>query len=151
MVVLDARTGALKWWHQISPGDWMDQDLVAAPVLYRVGARDFVAIAGKDGQVTAVDRDTHQRVFRTPVTTVQGAPANPPPGGVRICPGYAGGVEWNGPALDRLNDQLIVGSVDICFNVKQAPQRNMPRARSSLVAASSPMVRPLAGSPRSIR
>ena len=118
VLVLDARSGALKWWHQISPGDWMDQDLAAAPVLYRVGARDLLAIAGKDGHVTVVDRDTRRRLFRTPVTTVETIPANPPPQGARMCPGYAGGVEWNGPALDAPNDQLIVGSVDICFNVK---------------------------------
>jgi alcohol dehydrogenase (cytochrome c) len=118
VVVLDARTGALKWWHQVSPGDWMDLDLVAAPVLYRAGVRDFVAIGGKDGFVTVVDRDTRRRVFRTPVTTVETMPKDPPPQGGRMCPGFAGGVEWNGPALDRLNQQLIVGSVDICFNVK---------------------------------
>jgi alcohol dehydrogenase (cytochrome c) len=118
VLVLDARSGALKWWHQISPGDWMDLDLVAAPVLYRIGTRDLVAIAGKDGHVTVVDRDTRRRVFRTPVTTVETIPENPPPQGARMCPGYAGGVEWNGPALDAPNNQLIVGSVDICFNVK---------------------------------
>jgi alcohol dehydrogenase (cytochrome c) len=27
-------------------------------------------------------------------------------------------VEWNGPALDRLNNTLITGSVDVCFLVK---------------------------------
>lgn len=122
VVVLDARTGALRWWHQVSPADWMDLDLVAAPVLYRAdGARDLVAIAGKDGHVTVVDRDTRQVVFRTPVTTVEPVPDKPPREGRRMCPGYAGGVEWNGPALDRLNNQLLVGSVDICFNVKLAP------------------------------
>jgi alcohol dehydrogenase (cytochrome c) len=119
VVVLDARTGALKWWHQVSPGDWMDLDLVAAPLLYRAaGARDFVAIGGKDGHVTVVDRDTHKRVFRTPVTTVATVPDQPSRQGSRMCPGYAGGVEWNGPALDRLNNQLVVGAVDICFIVK---------------------------------
>ncbi len=118
VVVLDARTGALKWWHQVSPADWMDLDLVAAPVLYRAdGARDFLAIGGKDGYLTVVDRDTRKPVFRTPVTTVQPVPEKPSRQGLKMCPGYAGGVEWNGPALDRLNGQLIVGSVDICFNV----------------------------------
>src|SRR5690606_25505874 len=122
VVVLDARTGALKWWHQVSPADWMDLDLVAAPVLYRAdGARDFVAIGGKDGYVTVVDRDTRKPVFRTPVTTVEPVPEKPSRQGLKMCPGYAGGVEWNGPALDRLNGQLIVGAVDICFNVKLAP------------------------------
>jgi mono/diheme cytochrome c family protein len=123
MVVLDAYSGALKWWHQISPGDWMDLDLVAAPMLYRDGGRDLVAISGKDGHVTVVDRASKQRVFRTPVTTVQTMPKDPPPGGARMCPGFAGGVEWNGPALDPLANQLVVGSVDICFNVKPGPPK----------------------------
>jgi alcohol dehydrogenase (cytochrome c) len=118
IVVLDARTGALKWWHQVSPADWMDLDLAAAPMLYRAdGARDFIAIGGKDGYVTVVDRDTRKRVFRTPVTTVAPMPRQPSREGKRMCPGFAGGVEWNGPALDRLHDSLIVGSVDICFIV----------------------------------
>ncbi|HUG74003.1 MAG TPA: PQQ-binding-like beta-propeller repeat protein [Steroidobacteraceae bacterium] len=119
IVVLDARTGALRWWHQVSPADWMDLDLVAAPTLYRAdGARDFMAVAGKDGYLTVVERDTRKVVFRTPVTTVQPTPDKPSRDGLTMCPGFAGGVEWNGAALDRLNNQLIVGAVDICFNVK---------------------------------
>lgn len=130
VVVLDARTGELKWWHQVAPADWMDLDLVAAPMLYRAdGARDFVAIGGKDGYVTVVDRDTRKVVFKTPVTTVRPIPEKPSREGLRMCPGYAGGVEWNGPALDRLNSQLIVGAVDICFNVRlDPPERYVPGA-----------------------
>lgn len=119
IVVLDARTGALKWWYQTTPADWQDRDLVAAPVLYRdAKVRDVLAFGGKDGFVTAVDRDTHQVIFRTPVTTVENAPAAPTKSGVRICPGYAGGVEWNGPTLDRLSNALITGAVDACFIVR---------------------------------
>ena len=119
IVVLDARTGALKWWHQVAAEDWQDLDLVAAPVLYRDSKiRDIVAFGGKDGYVTGVDRDTHQQIFRTPVTTVVQAPKDPTPEGIKTCPGYAGGVEWNGPALDRLNNTLITGAVDVCFLVK---------------------------------
>ncbi|MCC6202472.1 MAG: PQQ-binding-like beta-propeller repeat protein [Gammaproteobacteria bacterium] len=118
VVVLDAFTGKLKWWYQVSPGDWKDMDIAAAPVLYRAArARDLVAIAGKDGYVTVVDRDTRQLVFRTAVTTIADMPARPSREGTRICPGFAGGVEWNGPALDRLNGNLITGAVDICFLV----------------------------------
>jgi alcohol dehydrogenase (cytochrome c) len=121
VVVLDARTGGLNWWHQVAPADWMDLDLTAAPVLYRgAGNRDLMAIGGKDGYVTVVDRETHLRVFRTPVTTVEHIHKMPTPLGSRLCPGYAGGVEWNGPALDRLNNSLIVGAVDVCFTVKLA-------------------------------
>jgi alcohol dehydrogenase (cytochrome c) len=119
VVVLDARTGALKWWHQAASEDWMDLDIVAAPVLYRDSQiRDIVAFGGKDGYITAVDRDSHQLVFRTPVTTIEPAPKTAPREGIRSCPGYAGGVEWNGPTLDRLNNTLITGSVDACFTVK---------------------------------
>ena len=119
IVVLDARTGALHWWHQTAAEDWQDLDLVAAPVLYRASQiRDIVAFGGKDGFVTAVDRDSHDVVFRTPVTTMVPLPRNPTPQGVRACPGYAGGVEWNGPALDPLNNTLVTGSVDACFDVK---------------------------------
>src|SRR6185437_6875362 len=53
-----------------------------------------------------------------PVTTIESAPSMPTTAGVRACPGYAGGVEWNGPALDRLNNTLVTGSVDVCFIVK---------------------------------
>jgi alcohol dehydrogenase (cytochrome c) len=123
IVVLDARTGALKWWHQVAPEDWQDLDLVAPPVLYRDSkVRDIVAFGGKDGYVTGLDRDTHEQIFRTPVTTVVQAPKNPTVEGIKTCPGYAGGVEWNGPALDRLNNTLITGAVDVCFLVKLGAQ-----------------------------
>jgi len=119
IVVLDAATGKLKWWYQVSPEDWQDFDLVAAPVLYRTNTgRDIAAFGSKDGYVTALDRDTHQPIFRTPATTIVQAPKYPTKEGVKSCPGYAGGVEWNGPALDRLNNTLIVGAVDVCFLVK---------------------------------
>lgn len=119
IVSLDARTGALQWWHQVTPGDWQDMDLVAAPVLYRDSrARDLLVFAGKDGFIRGLDRDTHKEVFHTAVTTVENAPSMPTAAGARVCPGYAGGVEWNGPALDRLNNTLVTGSVDVCFIVK---------------------------------
>ncbi len=124
IVALDARTGALKWWYQVTPEDWQDMDLVAAPVLYRDShIRDILAFAGKDGYVTALDRDTRKPIFRTPVTTFEGSHKAATPQGVRICPGYAGGVEWNGPALDRLNNTLVTGSVDACFIVKSGPTK----------------------------
>ena len=118
LVVLDARTGALKWWHQLSANDWMDLDLVAPAVVYRDSqVRDIVAIGGKDGFVTAVDRDSHKVLFHTAVTTVGPTPDAATPAGVNSCPGYAGGVEWNGPALDTANSTLVVGAVDACFKV----------------------------------
>jgi len=37
---------------------------------------------------------------------------------MRVCPGYAGGVEWNGPGLDTDQHTLVTGAVDGCFKVK---------------------------------
>ncbi len=129
IVVLDARTGALKWWHQGTPEDWMDLDMVAPPVLYRIeGARDYLVFGGKDGYVTAVDRDTHAQIFRVPVTTIERMPKMPTKEGARMCPGYAGGVEWNGPAFDRLNRTLVTGAVDSCFMVKLGTTAYAPGA-----------------------
>jgi PQQ-dependent dehydrogenase (methanol/ethanol family) len=127
VVVLDARTGALKWWHQVAPADWQDLDLVAAPLLYRDSRiRDLVVIAGKDGYVTAIDRDTRKVVFRTPVTTVEHIYLKPTPEGSKMCPGYAGGVEWNGPGLDLANKLLVTGAVDVCFMVKLGKTEYVP-------------------------
>ena len=41
-------------------------------------------------------------------------------------PGYAGGVEWNGPALDPANRQLVTGAVDVCFMVKLGETKYVP-------------------------
>jgi alcohol dehydrogenase (cytochrome c) len=131
LVVLDARTGELKWWHQVTPADWKDFDLAAAPVLYRDSKiRDVVAFAGKDGYVVALDRDTRKPLFRTPVTTIEDAHKAATPQGVRVCPGFAGGVEWNGPTLDRLNNTLVTGSVDVCFIIKLGTTQYSPQAIS---------------------
>ena len=107
----------------------MDLDMVAPPVLYRIdGARDYLVFGGKDGYVTAVDRDSHQLLFRVPVTTIERAPKMPSKEGLRMCPGYAGGVEWNGPAYDRLNHSLVTGAVDACFIVKLGKAAYTPGA-----------------------
>src|SRR5258705_7503557 len=112
-VVLDARTGKLKWWYQATPRDGYDYDLGAAPLLYTTAdGESRVAIGSKDGHVQAVNRQTHARVFKTPVTTILNADKRPTVEGVRACPGPSGGVEWNGPALDPDTPTLFVGALD---------------------------------------
>ena len=126
IVVLDARTGALKWWHQATPEDGHDLDLAAPPVLYRSGTRDIVAFAGKDGYVRALDRDTRKPLFKTPITTIKNEGVFATPEGVHICPGFAGGVEWNGPALVPEDKLLITGVVDWCFTITAKPLQYRP-------------------------
>jgi PQQ-dependent dehydrogenase (methanol/ethanol family) len=122
LVVLDAQTGALKWWHQLVPHDGRDLDLAGPPALYRDSKiRDLVAFAGKDGYVQALDRDTRKLLFRVPVTTIENENVPTTPAGIHICPGFGGGVEWNGPALDTLNHTLLTGAVDWCMTLASAP------------------------------
>lgn len=117
LVVLDARTGNVKWWYQAVKNDPWDYDLSSAAVLYpsKSGGRDLVAVAGKDGYLHGLDRTTRKLLFKTAVTTqFKEAPA-PTRQGARHCPGNIGGVQWNGPAYDVALNQLVVGAVDWCF------------------------------------
>ncbi len=115
MVVLDARTGALKWWHQMLSNDGLDLDLAASPMLYwNSRGESMVALGSKDGHLYGVNRETHERVFKTPVTTIKKPDHAPNTKGVHGCPGPVGGVEWNGPAYDQKTKQIVVGSVDWC-------------------------------------
>ncbi len=115
VLVLDALSGALKWWYQLAPNDGLDHDLAAAPVLYRdSNGERRMAAAGKDGYAHIVDRRSHALVAKTAVTTVDEPVPVPTPEGVKGCPGPAGGVEWNGPAYDPKLNRLFVGSLDYC-------------------------------------
>ena len=119
MVVLDARTGAIKWWFQMLPNDGLDLDLAAAPMLYwNSRGEPMVAIGSKDGHLYGVNRETHERKFMTPVTTIKMPDRPPTSQGVHSCPGAAGGVEWNGPAYDQKTKQIVVGAVDWCGVLK---------------------------------
>jgi len=115
MVVLDAATGRMKWYHQLLSNDGQDLDLGASPMLYYNSRGErMVALGSKDGYVYGVNRENQQRVFKTPVTTIKNAGVRANSTGVEICPGPLGGVEWNGPAFDRPNKAIVVGSVDWC-------------------------------------
>ncbi len=122
MVVLDARNGRLQWYYQLDHNDAFDYDLAAAPALFtdRIGHRR-VAVAGKDGYLYIIDRDTHRLASRTAVTTVKPPAGLPTPEGVFACPGADGGVQWNGPAYSPLTNAVYVGAVDWCMTVRSGP------------------------------
>ncbi len=119
LVVLDARTGGLKWWHQMESNDGLDLDLGAAPALYWNSKGDaMVAFGSKDGHLYAVNRESKKRIFKTAVTTIAKPSKAPTAEGVHTCPGPVGGVEWNGPAYDEKTRQLMIGAVDWCAVIK---------------------------------
>src|SRR5215469_1092080 len=114
-LVLDARTGKLRWWYQLEANDDHDHDLAAAPLLFRNSRHEeMMAAAGKDGLLHIVDRASHQARFKVPVTTVDPVRKVVTPEGVTVCPGPAGGVLWNGPAVDPRRMTIFVGANDAC-------------------------------------
>lgn len=129
MVVLDARTGKLQWHFQVTPHDFADYDLTHATPMFdaTIGgkARRLVTTVGKEGLLHVLDRDSHEVLYKVPVTTrlnndisVTEAARR----GVKICPGYIGGVQWNGPAYSPHASMLYVNAVDWCDIVKDPPE-----------------------------
>jgi len=55
LVKLDAKTGKLDWYHQVTPHDIYDWDFQGPPILMKVGGKEIVAAAGKSGIVLAAD------------------------------------------------------------------------------------------------
>jgi alcohol dehydrogenase (cytochrome c) len=120
-VILDARSGALRWWYQLQANDDHDHDLAAAPMLFRNSRQEpMMAAAGKDGLLHIVDRASHQARFKIPVTTVDSPRKAVTTQGARVCPGPAGGVLWNGPAFDPLHMTIFVGADDLCLFLRSA-------------------------------
>ena len=67
LVKLDAKTGKLEWYYQVTPHDVYDWDFQDPPILATIGGRQVAIGAGKSGQVVAVDAQTGKPVWRTPV------------------------------------------------------------------------------------
>jgi len=118
MIVLDARTGKLRWYRQMVPNDSHDWDLTHATPMFDTeinGARRrLIVTTGKDGVLRAVDRDTHGVVYETAVTTRENADTPVITTPTRACPGVLGGTEWNGPAYSPSAGMLYVPAVDWC-------------------------------------
>ncbi len=119
LVALDVRTGKLRWYDQLVPSDFHDWDVTQVSPLIRadVGGQehDLVIVSGKDGLLHALDRQTHTRLYQTPVTTRRDVNKPLTRMGTVACPGVLGGVEWNGPAYDPDTGLLYVPAVDWCF------------------------------------
>jgi PQQ-dependent dehydrogenase (methanol/ethanol family) len=123
VVALDYRTGKLGWYVQQSPHDTHDWDTAAAPILYDLDGRGYMAVATKGGWLFVYDRKTHKLVSRTEVTTHSNEDTPLTLAGVRHCPGIIGGVEWNGPAYLPREKLLYVNAVDWCGTTKLTENR----------------------------
>ncbi len=67
IVKLDAKTGKLDWYYQLTPHDVNDWDLQDPPILVKAGGKDMVIGAGKSGIVIALDRASGKLLWKRPV------------------------------------------------------------------------------------
>lgn len=67
LVKLDAATGRLEWYYQLTPHDIYDWDLQDSPILLDSGGRDMVIVAGKAGIVLSLNPRTGKLLWRRSV------------------------------------------------------------------------------------
>lgn len=67
VVKLDAKTGKLKWYYQLTPHDLYDWDLQGPTILTDVGGKQLLLAAGKSGIVIALDPESGKLVWKRPV------------------------------------------------------------------------------------
>src|SRR5579875_1907604 len=67
IVKLNARTGKLEWYYQLTPHDLYDHDLQDPPILATAGGRQIVLAAGKGGFVLALSAETGKLLWKRAV------------------------------------------------------------------------------------
>ncbi|HEV7400352.1 MAG TPA: PQQ-binding-like beta-propeller repeat protein [Solirubrobacterales bacterium] len=67
LVKLNAKTGKLDWYHQVTPHDLYDWDFQGPPILLKAGGKEIVAAAGKNGIVLAADPKTGKVLWQRAV------------------------------------------------------------------------------------
>jgi outer membrane protein assembly factor BamB len=72
LVKLDATTGKLQWYYQMTPHDLYDRDFQDPPILLNVNGRPAVIEAGKSGFVAAFDSQSGKLLWKRSVGTHNG-------------------------------------------------------------------------------
>jgi outer membrane protein assembly factor BamB len=92
LVALDLDTGALRWYHQVTPHDIFDRDQVHALVATLADGTTVVVSAGKSGVVVGLDPDTGDARWETEVGFHLDDDLTELAGPTTIAPGTYGGV-----------------------------------------------------------
>jgi alcohol dehydrogenase (cytochrome c) len=120
VVALEARTGKLAWYVQQTPHDTRDYDTAAAPAIYDAGNRALMAVASKNGWLYIYDRRSHREIARQELSSHLNDEGPLTGESQRVCPGYLGGAQWNGPAFAPDSSMLFVNSIEWCSNMRLA-------------------------------
>jgi alcohol dehydrogenase (cytochrome c) len=122
VVVIDAVSGKLSSHVQQTPHDTHDYDTAAAPLLFDQDGASRMAVANKGSWLFLYDRaDGNRLVTRQALGRHENDERAPGPEPMRMCPGGAGGAEWNGPAYSPVSRRLYVNAVDWCMTVTRKP------------------------------
>jgi len=132
MLALDADTGQLKWHFQFTPHDLWDYDATQTPILvnetWKGKSRKLLLQANRNAFFYALDRETGEFLFAKPFAQQNWAKEIAPDGkpvgnpdaiptktGVKVCPGWAGGVNWNPPSYSPQTKLFYVNArEDFC-------------------------------------
>lgn len=132
VLALDVNSGKLVWTHQFTPHDVWDYDGVGEMVFADAfpaphGRVNALLHADRNGYLFALDRATGAFLYakpfvRTSWTTgfdTTGVPAINPQAiptyeGVKVCPGAAGGKEWNAMAYSPITRMVFVPAIENC-------------------------------------
>ncbi len=151
VVALDADSGKLKWHYQFTPHDVWDYDgvneMVLVDINYRGRPVKALVHADRNGHFYAIDRATGKFLYARPFVRVDWAkgfdasgrpilnPASiPTVEGATVCPGAAGGKEWNAMAYSPLTRMIYVPAIENCAvfsnNGVKARQQGLPKGPS---------------------
>lgn len=123
VIAVDSAAGKLAWYVQQIPHDIHDWDTVAAPIVYEMDGRRYLAVANKGGWLYIYDQRTRKLLAKSEVSPHVNVDAPLTRTGVYHCPGMFGGVEWNGPAFSPTLQLLYVNSVHLCGTTRLTEYR----------------------------
>jgi alcohol dehydrogenase (cytochrome c) len=112
LLALNATTGKLLWYDQVTPHDVRDQDFELSPIVGSIGKTPVVFGAGKRGLVIAWNAATHKRIWQSSVGVHLNDTGPLPTHRVLICPGLLGGVLT---PMAYSQNTLFVPVVDLCM------------------------------------
>lgn len=112
LLAVDAKTGRLRWYDQVTTHDVRDYDFQLPPILGSIGSTPVVFGAGKGGVVIAWNRTTHARIWQASVGLHRHDTGPLPARRVTICPGLYGGVLT---PMAYAEGRLFVPVVDLCM------------------------------------
>lgn len=135
VIAIDVSNGRMLGYNQLVKRDSHDWDVDSPPALATTrSGRAIVASANKDGLLSILDRSsltggaakrggdvtsTLKLLSQTPTTTRRNVDvALSRDTTTTFCPGFQGGVEWNGAAYSPQTNSLYTGAVDWCMRVR---------------------------------